>query len=629
MYRTASLPKHDVSQPVYSPRRCCTCGEHPDQHWETKDVEKRVWSRSITARQAGARRRDSIAPFSSTSLTGALRRLRRRNNVVQETKFCRCLCEAKSAVPTLAVPYENVYKRALKAVGGIVSMPSIPGSGGSWGPHKRGEASDDIKTNTRKDAQSGKDAQTNGAVGVLSARSYETTVAPRRCATTPDSHGKHRSTYSAPGGHTSNENESDQNPEMCDNMPLEPEANLVDLKSDLEWLEPIATFNRDFGIRSAEDDGSQARDTFQENTITMKETDAGNIVAMKTDDADTQTFERMQETGSPPELDAGYQTSDSGLSTADESMAEHLAPAQSMLELLSANVDGRFGSFYSVSNHSTLPEPQICEMDFACARSGMYQSRFSWGSSVYSDEADSTGDGDMWSKPIKPLVISKEAPLPPPIPERNPLRLLRKLSKGVPKGFGENIRASRNIHNLQLDLSRIGKEDVQNSVLDSKSSTRRSHAMDSKKRSKPAGDDTQPQSALPGHILHAMQSSTQNFDTPNKARGKKKARRSTKNNVTSATHSRSQSTREVMSGSTYAQQIMSARGHARAASEPFRQISVRGDNSCKWNESMPSDEPIRRSCIASLRNEHRSRKPAPALAINKQLPPLPVTLASS
>jgi hypothetical protein len=403
-------------------------------------------------------------------------------------------------------------------------------------------------------------------------------------------------------------------------------ANMTDLKSDLEWLEPITAFNRNFSVRNAGDDGGATHEKYQESSTIVDGGVAGNIAALNLDDAHAQTLERTQETGSPPELDAGYHSSDSGLSIADDSMAEHLTPAQSMLQLLSTNVDGRFGSFYSVSNHSKLPgplpEPQIREMDVAYAHPGMCPSRFSWASSIYSDDVNVAGDIDMWLKPIEPLVISKEAP--PPLPERNPLRLLRRRSKDAPKAQSENIRASRNIHNLQLDLSRLRKEDERNSVRDSRPSRQRSHAPGSKKRAKQGSDELLSPFASTGHILDAMHNPTQHTDTSNKAREKKKARRSTKTSSTSATHSRSQSTKEVINGSTYTQQLMSARGHVRAASEPFRQTEPRSGNACKWDESMPFDEPIRRSCIASLTNEHRSRRPTPALAVNKQLPPLPV-----
>jgi hypothetical protein len=407
-------------------------------------------------------------------------------------------------------------------------------------------------------------------------------------------------------------------------------VNTTNLKSDLEWLEPIAAFNRTFGVRNAGDDGRATHEKCPESSTTVEGMVAGNIAAMNLDDACAQTLERTQETGSPPELDAGYQTSDSGLSIADDLMAQHSIPAQSMLQLLSTNVEGRFGSFYSVSNHSKLPgplpEPQIREMDFAYPNRGMCQSRFSWTSSVYSDDVNIAGDINMWWTPIEPLVISKEAP--PPIPDRNPLRLLRRRSKDAPKGHGENIRASRNIHNLQLDLSRLRKEDEGNSIRDSKPSRRRSQAPGSKKRTKQGGGELPSPHVLTGHILDAMQNSMQHTDTSNRAREKKKARRTSKTNSTSTTHSRSQSTKEVINGSLYAQQLMSARGHVRAASEPFRHVEPKSGNTRKWDESMPCDEPIRRSCIASLTNEHRSRRPAPALAVNKQLPPLPVNLES-
>jgi hypothetical protein len=621
-----SLRAHDIDALPISPRPCETCGDLVNQLREPQDVKsKRFSSIFNAARQPGVSRRASTASFSRSGFADALRRLRRGSSVVQEDAMsCRCMYEARIAAPTIptTIPeHDNVYTKALKAAGGLVSMQrqsGFPGSGGSSPPHKRNVRVYDINPNAKRDSQCGEDAQINGAVGAVSSRRFETAVAPRRCAPTPDFACKHRSTYSVSGEHASSEDASDESLETHDNMAVEMAANMADLRSDLEWLEPIATFNRNVEIRNAGGTQDKVVDNLQESSNTMH--DATQCKA--TTNIDDLCDQNVIGSQSPPELDAGYQTSDSGLSAADELTPEDSTPAQSMLEILSKNVDGRFGSFYSVSNQSVIPEPQIHEMDFAYPRPDLCRSRFSWGSSVYSDDIDSTGDSDRWWKP-KPLVINKETAQPPPIPEKNPLRLLRRLSKGGPKGSSENVRATRNIHNLQLDLSKLTKEDLRGSTRNSKSSRRRSHNSGSKHTPKHTGNETEPRLALPGHILDAMRSAAQHNDAPAKSRNRKKTRQSSKSNSTSTAHSRSQSATEVISGSTYAQQLMSARGHVRAVSDPIRQTSSRRSDSCRWSETMPADEPIRRTCIASLTNEHKSRRPAAALAINKQLPPLP------
>jgi hypothetical protein len=624
MDSTTELLPHDINGLPKSPRGCETRSDLRNQQQRSQNVNrKRFQSVFIVARQAGLARRASSASFSRSGFTDALRRLRRESKVAHENVMsCPCVHEARFAAPTIPDD-DNVYRKASKAVGGLVSMrrqPSTPGSGGRHAPDRRSVRVHDINSNAKHDSQCTEEVQINGVVGTASSRCFETDVAPCHCAPTPDPDSKQRSTYSISGGHASRGNVSTNNFAMCDTMAVEMAPNMVDLQSELEWLAPIANFNRNFEMRDARNTQDEVSDNLQESSTIVQAPVQGHITT-DIDDACDQNVTGPQEVESPPELDAGYQTSDSGLSVTDELTTEHLTPAQSMLELLSANVDGRFGSFYSVSNHSLIPEPHIQEMDFAYSRPEMCESRFSWGSSVYSNDMDFADDNDTWWKP-KPLVVNKDPQAPPPIPQRNPLRLLRRLSSG-PKGSGESVRASKNIHNLQLDLSRLRKEDSRSSLRDLKFSRRRSHVLGSRHKPQQTGNETEPQLALPGHILDAMQSSAQQSEAAAKHVDKKKTRRSPKSNITSTAHSRSQSTKEIISGSTYAQQLMKARGHTRAASDPIRQASTREGTSYKWNEVMPADEPIRRTCISSLTNEHKPRKPAAALAINKQLPPLP------
>jgi hypothetical protein len=624
MDSTTELLAHDIDGLPKSPRGCEAHSDLRNQQQRSRNVNrKRIQSKSTVARQAGLARQASTASFSRSGFIDALRRLRRESTVAREDVMsCRCMFEARFAAPTIP-DHDNVYRRALKAIGGLVSMwrqPSTPGFGGPCAPDRRSVRVHDINSNAKRDSQCSEDVQTNGAVGTASSRRFETDVAPCHCAPTPDRCSKQRSTYSISGGHADRGNVSTNNFEICDTMAVAMAPNMVDLQSELEWLAPIAYFNHNFGLWDAGNTQDEVSDNLQESSTIVQAPVQGNI-ATNIDDACDQNVTGPQEVESPPELDAGYQTSDSDLSVTDELTAEHSAPAQSMLELLSANVDGRFGSFYSVSNQSLIPKPQIQEMDFAYSRPEMCQSRFSWGSSVYSNDMDFANDNNAWWKP-KPLVVNKDPQAPPPIPQRNPLRLLRRLSSG-PKGSGESVRASKNIYNLQLDLSRLRKEDSRSSLRNLKFSRRRSHVSGSKHRPQQTGNETEPQLALPGHIIDAMQSSAQQTEAAAKHVNRKKTRRGPKSNGTSTAHSRSQSAKEIISGPIYAQQLMKARGHARAASDPIRQASPREGISCKWNESMPADEPVRRTCISSLTNEHKPRRPAAALAINKQLPPLP------
>lgn len=431
-------------------------------------------------------------------------------------------------------------------------------------------------------------------------------------------------------------NESGEQPNMHDesrsSMPLQLGATMVDLKSDLEWLNPSANFERDFGLLNERTDGGGIVGRVQNEPTRWKEVVEGDDETMATDMADANdrnSKEGMRRNGSLPELDSGYQTSDSGLSIPEDLAIEHLTPAQTMLNLLPVDIDGRFGSFYSDANgprFQKLPE----QTDAKFIDEDMCRSRFSWGSSVYSDAGlSSVSDGDVWWKPIQPLVVNKETPPPPPVPQRNPLRLLKRLSKNPPKGFGENVRGSRNIHNLHLDLSRLSKGEVRNSLRSSTSGRRRSQTPVTKERSKRASKEARPNIAISGHILNAMRNSEQSIDGSNKFGDHKKVRWSTRTSTTSKAHRRNHPIKDAVSRSEYAEQLMGGRGHTRAISDPLHNGGTRSGNFGKWNASMPSHGCIRRSCIPSLVNKVDARKPAQALAINKKLPPLPVAMETS
>ncbi|KAF1916729.1 hypothetical protein BDU57DRAFT_516987 [Ampelomyces quisqualis] len=472
-------------------------------------------------------------------------------------------------------------------------------------------------------------------LGDVSTRS-KTTAAQRHSVPTPDLQYKRRSTYIEASEHATENFESEQQSGYHEIMQCDMAANMVDLDSDLEWLDPIRTFNRNFSIsRKAEVARGPQRES-EESMEIVRGPDEGNLTATNLNEYTHMRMDGYQSASSPPELDAGHQSSDSDMSVVDEIIAEHLTPDQSMLELLPTDDEGRFGSFYSVSNEFKVSEPRLMNsgMNWDFINGSVLQSRFSWGSSVYSEaSADPVADdGDVWwrkSAAIKPLNVTKATPnSPPPIPERNPLRLLHRLSNNIPKGFSHNMRRSRNIRNLQLDLSRVTKVDVRTSLY---SPRKKAPSTPEKRKSK--GASKEPSLALPSHILEAMCKSTQALSPTHRVSTKKKTRRSTRTNnpaSSSNCHARSHSTKESTIRSTYANQVLmqSRNGHTRAASDPMRAPGIGTNQACKWNEAMPSSGCIRRSCIAGLANE-RSEKPvgrSMALALNKQLPPLPVRL---
>lgn len=415
---------------------------------------------------------------------------------------------------------------------------------------------------------------------------------------------------------------------------------MQDAKTELEWLSPITTFNSNFGLGIEGYTGEQNLDDAQQKSPTMLDP----IGAFPSVDAYTETYQTTNDShedinvfdyllpgsASPPGLDTDYQTSDSGTSVAEDVVAEYLTPVQSMLELLPKDMDGRFGSFYSVSNVSRLPEPHIMHggMEYGYDDACKHQSRFSWSSSVYSvEDSDLMSEADVWWKTIKPLNVQKELPPPPPVPARNPLRLLRRLSRGVPTGFSESARSSRNIHNLHLDLSRISNGETRSSSRNSNATQRKAQrSAATKETRKRACEETQQNPAYPGHILAAMSQTSLRLETPVRSSKKKPRRSARTSNNTSAAHSRSHSTQDPSAASNYAKQVLQARGPARPASDPVRVRDVRSRTTCRWNEAMPKDECIRRTCIAGLSNEDRTRRARPTLAINKQLPPLPVKL---
>jgi hypothetical protein len=573
-------------------------------------------------------RRASPASPPIQRLKKALGRLRRRRRKsVEEDTVSFCSIRMVNSMALVRSTDDNVSKSDRELLSGPITMWREPSIWGLWNltaRQVRRRVSNALGVSIGNDGRRIQVGKRDGVVGHVSDRCFATTAAQRHCATCSDCLDKRRSTYIEINEHTKRRQELERQFELHDNMAPQLGATMVDLESELEWLAPIVAFNRSFGTPSTTDD---ERDVFEDFPADWTMTE-------EPIDMPHQSMEGMQGVGSPPELDAGYQTSDSDLSFAEDYIPQHSVPAQCMLEALPMDVDDRFGSFYSVSKDSKVPEPQVVQDDdednnmdytYNYAPAETIQSRFSWDSSVYSDSSPSSAGEEeiIWWKPVKPLTVKKAAPPAPPIPVKNPLRLLRRLSKSAPRSFSEDARSSRNILNLQLDLSRLHDSEAPRSPRQTYEISRSPIPTQEPKN---VGSESQPSLALPEHILDAMRNSKLSPEAWCKVGSRKKSRRSPRLGSTLTTHARSRSTQEAVSKSDYAKQIVGARRHARTASEPFPNRSMRGGNPSKWNESMPSHGCIRRSCIAKLKNELRPRPAAPGPAINKQLPPLPVTL---
>ncbi|KAH7075843.1 hypothetical protein BKA63DRAFT_512541 [Paraphoma chrysanthemicola] len=258
----------------------------------------------------------------------------------------------------------------------------------------------------------------------------------------------------------------------------------------------------------------------------------------------------------------------------------------------------------------------VADRDSVGFAGGAHRSRFSWGSSIYSDAGLELGsESAAWWTP-RPLVVKKDAAAaPPPIPERNPLRLMKRTSQALSTTPEKGSRASRNILNLRLDLSKSTTREKRKSTESSSTKRKRSHTS-RRKTSKPTKREILPESATPDHILEAM-----------RLPGKEaiKYRRSVSIPWSKGPR-RIKSHADIDRAFGHTEKTKRARGHARGASEPFYigSGSVKSRSSRKWDAVMPSEGAIRRSCIPSLVNERNVRRPVQRLAINKELPPLPM-----
>ncbi|KAF2830087.1 hypothetical protein CC86DRAFT_367961 [Ophiobolus disseminans] len=431
--------------------------------------------------------------------------------------------------------------------------------------------------------------------------------------------------------------------------------------ADPQWLDLEAPFDLDNGVSNEANNGRKTNKDLE--PIHMPLLQDGNrydqlITLLDLVEVDSHAEEGSQGADSPPGMESGYDTSESGQSVAEELAAQYLTP----LDTLVSDIDGRFGSYYSPTSE-TRPELQAWRdmNNAAYDDENERQSRFSWTSSIYSD--DGLEEKAVWWKPIEPLVVKKDTEGPPPLPTRNPLRLLRRLSKNEPKGYSEQKRGSRNIHNLYLDLSRSNSRHARRSMKSPEPSRRKSHAVTKKKEElKEANRKPQLSLVIPGHISNAMRNSDEEArkahrsartstssksysvnhsarresrecrtstttNTQNRSRSARDtpARSTTSTPSLSKPHDRSHAVRLTPISSGYAETLRSARSHVRGSSEPLH--SSVSDVSSKWNASMPSHGTVRRSCIASLVNaSNTTRRASQAASVNKRLPPLPMEL---
>jgi hypothetical protein len=639
------IPRHDTREQTYSLERCLTCaGQERRKDCNTKRLQgKRCALRSLAAYQGAVVQRARSVLSLKDGFARTLRRVRRGYVGKDETVSRASAHEAKIAA---LVVDDRVYERGLRVVGELVDLQRQPRV---FGPRNRGSVPlvPQPRSGALRNANTARDVRTTEfkADNTICARDRETAFARCHSGTVTDPLDKPRSssvqTLKNNGFAGRNEGFDTDDP----NMPLHFDATAL---AGVQWLDPDAAFDPDNGRKNI-------KDTRQDSVSLLKETDerSDQIISLHLLEANSHVDEELQSPDSPPEMDTGYDTSESGLSVAEELAAQYLTPLQSMLELLPMDANNRFGSYYSPTSEKRHDFQAWPSKDAAVyAHEDNRQSRFSWTSSIYSD--DGSHEKEVWWRPIAPLIITKDFEPPPPIPPKNPLRYLRRFSKIQPRGFGEETRASRNILNLQLDLSFSKPQDKRKSI---RSPRRSSRAPARKEEAKPARKKPNLSLAIPGHISNAMRNSAGEA-----TRSQRSARASTSAKKHSALHSVRESPREcVCQASTnsntrsrtrsarasgnntpaiskayggsqsarearqyvYAETPQSSRGHTRGLSEPLRVDRVI-DVSSKWNETMPSSATVRRSCIPGLVNDRHQRRSPNTPATNKALPPLPI-----
>lgn len=612
------------SRQSYSLERCRSCAERyfgEDNRISEYD-EMRNRPRSMAAYQGAAiRRSDSVS-----SVNDGFGRVLKRLHEAKGARHNPASCEGDVGHAAHAgAPEGNMD---VKALGVVSDLAGLFGDGRQ--PRQSCAEMDPATTqdhdvNVACKVQQTEVAQVSGGCGDASdPRTCETNIALRHCAASvgstaspDDQKNKPRRIYAL------------ANVQLCQNDDIQQHSSRR-IAYDQKTMKPAASAAT-FRPRLQEHDNSTdlstcgmldathfLMDGHKRCVLHVSDADESGVVMHSKDTAMGSTGAATRWYESTPELDSD---SESDHSLGEELQAPYLSPGT--LRMLSMEVNNRLGSLYGAVNEPGISDfEDVPSKDAAALGDGTHRSRFSWGSSVYSDVGlEASGEGVAWWKP-RPLVVKKDVPPPPPIPERNPLRLLRRTGQTVPNSSAGRARASRNILNLRLDLSKSAAGDLRMSVKSPKTERKRSYAA-SRRKSSRSKRETVSDSAMPNHILEAMRTSSTGSATRRQAEDTRDNRRSTRS-VESKVPSRDRSHRDLGRTSGYAEKVKSARGHTRGASEPFRIGSVRSSTSSRWDAAMPSQGTVRRSCIPSLVNEHTVRMPAPKLAINKELPPLPV-----
>lgn len=481
----------------------------------------------------------------------ALKRARRSKSHEKATVSSVRMPEAKIAA-LVGAPDVDVHEKASRVVGELVDFYWQPRA---FGPRKKGSVplvpqpcgkalQDRRDTNTAiaNDARASDLESTLGGLGDVYYRWGETTA---RSATVQHAE-QNKPRIASVGAEIEvlkdfETAETTRTPDLNDStMPAHLATAALE---DHRWLSCKASFDLDHdNSRPINNRTKNEKELEQISAPLFKDGDDRYDQLITLDlvvDMDGQAGEESPNADLPPEMDTGYDTSESGRSVAEELAEEYLKPIHSMYELLPTEINGRFGSYYSPTSETNPGLQTWPEIFDAAYDANKRQSRFSWTSSIYSD--DGLDEKSIWWKPIEPLIVRKEPEQPPPVPTRNPMRLLRRLSKSEPKGFSEERRGSRNTHNLYLDLSRSNTRDQKST----KSSTlvrgiSRTHSA-RKENKKSTSSRPQLSLVIPGHISNAMCTSIQDGT---------KVRPSTKTSTSSrkygSTHSASKAARKCV-----------------------------------------------------------------------------------
>ncbi|KAH7090308.1 hypothetical protein FB567DRAFT_288068 [Paraphoma chrysanthemicola] len=586
-----------AARQIYSLERCRDCADAhfgADKRLSEHD-QMTIRPRSMAAYQGAVlRQRDSVASIQDgfASVLNRLQEARRARHTPVSCKgdvghaACAGAPDGGMYVKTLSVANKH------PGLFGGSRQPSHPGAEMDPVPQLHTDATKDHDANV---ASGGRKPQvvrpSDGCGDVTHRRTCETNIAQRHCAASPDDQNKPRSTYAQASSQTYHSAVGKQPSKLnsADNPSTTRQQTVAHLEKAMENDSRAAH----------ERDSSEHNDALI--MIHPNGTAVSNSAAM------TRWYE------STPELDND--------SESDRSLSEELE-----VPILSPDTFGIPSTEFTgvLRDLAGAIEPgfrEVANRDPVAFAGGAHRSRFSWGSSIYSDTSIELGSEDAaWWTP-RPLVVKKDvAPAPPPIPERNPLRLIKRRSQALPTTPEKESRASRNILNLRLDLSKPTMKEKRKSTESSSTKRKRSHTS-KRKTSKSSKKESLLEIATPDHILEAMR--IPGYEGI-------KHRRSV-SIPWSRGPRRTKSHADIERVSENTEKTKGTRGHARGASEPFYigTGSVKSRSSRKWDAVMPSEGAVRRSCITSLVNEHNERRPMQRLAINKELPPLPMAAQSS